>query len=120
MASHRLSKLDIKARKRRIADALVGVKGKDFGVEVDRLLAALGYESQRRLLGQSGEPAEFLEQLLSGPPSWTKSEQAFLAAVRCIRLLFQFTEEELQSAGGGASAALTGARRAVSFSLLWN
>ena len=44
MASHRLSKLGVKAHKRRIAEALVGVKGEDFGIEVDRLLAVMGYQ----------------------------------------------------------------------------
>ena len=96
MADYRIQKLDFKKLGGRLADALAAMKGDDSFGGAQRILAILGYESERTLPHQSGEPAEFLEQFPPSKPSRTKSEQAFCAAIRSIRLLFQFGEEELR------------------------
>ena len=82
-----------------IRAALHSAEEGDFAEQAARLLAVLGYSSERILPGQSGDVGEFLEQF---PPtnSDTKSEQDFREATASINILFQVTNEEIQEGSG--------------------
>ena len=58
----------------------------------------LGYRSDRRLGGQSGQPEEFTQnfQSLSGMPN-TKTEKFFIQNIRTVQILFQVTEKEIKA-----------------------
>ena len=58
----------------------------------------LGYRSNRRLGGQSGQPKEFTRDFasLSGVPN-TKTENFFIENIRTVQILFQVTEAEIKA-----------------------
>ncbi len=79
--------------------ALRSAQAGDFAQQAKNLLAALGYRSERVLLGQTGSVDDFLEQFPAETPG-TKSASAFREAAVSIHVLFQVTDEEIEEAGG--------------------
>ena len=75
--------------------------------EAQRLPAILGYPSERRLLGQSGHPADFVGRFARPNPG-VQAEREFLRQVCSIGLLFQFGEEELRGGGVRSVSSLAG------------
>ncbi len=71
----------------------------DFAEQAARLLAVLGYRSERTLPDQSGSVDDFLKKFSALPPG-AKSELEFRKAASSIYVLFQITDEEIEEAGG--------------------
>ena len=103
MAEQRsLSNLEFK--RRHVEAALALMTGKDFPSEAGALLDALGYASDRTILGQTGDPADFL----ADAPD-TQSKSALIAEADSIRLLRQVTDAEIaESARQSADGAFDG------------
>lgn len=82
-----------------IMTALRSAEETDFAEWATRLLAALGYRSERTLPNQTGAVDEFLERF---PPPMvdTSSERNFREAAESIHVLFQETEEEIAEGTG--------------------
>ena len=77
-----------------IQTTLRPVEGDDFSQQAVRLLAVLGYRSERTVPDQSGAVAEFLERFPPKNPD-TKSEREFQDAAESVHVLFQVTGDEL-------------------------
>ena len=77
--------------------ALAAMPQGDFAATAQDLLAALGYRSERILLGQTGDVADFIAQF-PVPKGNTKTEQAFYEHVQSVRLVFQMTSDEIADA----------------------
>ena len=60
------------------------------------LLRAMKYRSERVLAGQTGDPGDFVQAFPAANPA-TKSEQEFLDSAKSVRVLFQYTDEEVRS-----------------------
>ena len=60
------------------------------------LLRAMKYRSERTLAGQTGDPGDFVQAFPAANPA-TKSEQEFLDSAKSVRVLFQYTDEEVRS-----------------------
>ena len=80
-------------RLEQIGDALAAAPEGDFAAAAGRLLAALGYRSERILTGQSGAAAELVASNAD-----TRSKADFIAAARSARVLFQVTDAEISGA----------------------
>ena len=80
-------------RLEQIGDALAAAPEGDFAAAAGRLLAALGYRSERILTGQSGAAAELVASNAD-----TRSKSDFIAAARSARVLFQVTDAEISGA----------------------
>ena len=80
-------------RLEQIGDALAAAPEGDFAAAAGRLLAALGYRSERILTGQSGAAAELVASNAD-----TRSKADFIAAARDARVLFQVTDAEISGA----------------------
>ena len=80
----------------KIRKALASVPSGDFPTALTDLLDALGYRSQRTLAGQTGATADFIQQFPAQNPG-TQSEREFLDNARSVRILFQFTSDEVQA-----------------------
>ena len=81
----------------KIRRALAEMSGDDFATESRRLLNAIGYNSERTLPDQSGDPGEFFETFPAKNPN-TATEQEFLKESSHVRLVFQYTDEEISNA----------------------
>ena len=81
--------------RRKIEDALRGMRGEDFAAEAQALLGVLGYRSELTLEGQSGRPEDFIAAFPAKNPD-TKTEEGFLDAAASVRVLFQVTDEEIR------------------------
>ena len=92
MADH---KVELREKIRR---ALTAMSGDDFATQSKRLLNAIGYNSDRTLPDQSGDPSEFFETFPAKNPN-TATEQEFLEESGHVRLVFQYTDEEISDAG---------------------
>ena len=68
----------------------------DFPELATALLGTLGYRSGRTLTGQTGKPADFIQQFPAQNPG-TQSESSFLDNAQSVRILFQFTGSEIQA-----------------------
>lgn len=79
-----------------IQAALVGIPSNDFKAAVQDLLAVLGYRSERTLAGQTGAVADFIAQFPAAKAN-TQTEQNFREHVQAVRLVFQFTSDEIAS-----------------------
>ena len=91
----------------------------DFAALVQDLLAVLGYRSERTLVEQTGDVADFIAQFPAPKPN-TKTEQAFREHVSSVRLVFQVTSDEIASAnqqtlGFGANSFDTGQQQSFIF-----
>ena len=84
---------------RLVRAALNSMEGGYFPEQAARLLAVLGYRSQRTLLDQSGGADEFLGRFPT-ESTGSKSELEFREAVASIHVLFQVTDEEIEESGG--------------------
>ena len=82
----------------KILAALAAISGADFADEAQALLGVLGYRSERTLPDQSGDPGEFCATFPAKNPN-TTSEKAFLREATRARVLFQYTDEEIENAG---------------------
>ncbi len=78
-----------------------GLPDDDFLRAAQRLLATLGYRSQRRLAGQSGAVDDFIAAFPAPNPG-TDPEQTFRRNVQSVRLLFQLTDAEIATAARNA------------------
>ena len=67
----------------------------EFTKAVRKILSILGYES-KRMLDLSGCPFEFIEKFPYEKQN-TLSEREFLEHVKSVKLVFQYTNEEIQS-----------------------
>ncbi len=81
-----------------IQSALAALSSGDFAAAAIGLLAALGYRSERTLLGQTGDVGDFIAHFPAANPD-THSERGFQENVRSVRILFQLTSDEIASAG---------------------
>ena len=79
-----------------IRTALSAAAADDFPELATALLGTLGYRSGRTLTGQTGKPADFIQQFPAQNPG-THSECSFLDNVQSVRILFQFTGSEIQA-----------------------
>ena len=79
-----------------IRTALSAAAAGDFPELATALLAALGYNSERTLTGQTGKPGDFIRQFPAQNPG-TQSERSFLDNAQSVRILFQFTGSEIQA-----------------------
>ena len=79
-----------------IGVALAAMPQSDFAVAAQDLLAALGYQSERTLPGQTGAVADFIAQF-PAPKESTRTEQAFRENAQSLRLVFQVTRDEIAS-----------------------
>ena len=77
-----------------IRAALGGMAAGDLSEASTQLLEALGYRSDRRLDGQTGNVGDFIASL-SADNADTRSEQDFRGSAREVRILFQFTDAEI-------------------------
>ncbi len=68
----------------------------DFAAATQDVLAVLGYRSERTLPEQTGDVADFIAQFPAEKGN-TKTEQAFCENVQSVRLVFQFTSDEIAS-----------------------
>ena len=82
-----------------IPAALHSMQEGDLAEQAARLLAVLGYRSERTLPDQSGSVDDFLKQFSAQAPG-AKSELKFRKAAASIYVLFQVTDEEIEEAGG--------------------
>ncbi len=76
-----------------IKNALSGVSTLEFTTAVRKILSILGYESERSL-DLTGCPSEFIREF-PGEKQNTNSEQEFLNHVKSVKLVFQYTDEEM-------------------------
>ena len=74
-----------------IRAALDKMAAGDLSEASTQLLAALGYRSDRRLDGQTGNVDDFIAAFKAENTD-TKSEQDFCDSAREVRVLFQFTD----------------------------
>ena len=74
------------------------MSGDDFATQSQRLLNAIGYNSDRTLPDQSGDPGEFFETFPAKNLN-TATEQEFLEESSHVRLVFQYTDDEISNAG---------------------
>ena len=88
-----------------VQTALRPLEGGNFSQWATRLLAALGYHSERTVPDQSGAVSEFLERFPPKNPD-TKTEKEFQDAAASVHILFQVTEDELAE-GSGESKLFT-------------
>ncbi len=79
-----------------IRAALYAMADSDLAVVSTDLLSALGYQSDRTLPDQSGDPVNFTRQFKAAN-SGTQSEQTFLNNADAVHILFQFTGGEIQA-----------------------
>ena len=79
-----------------IRTALSAAAAGDFPELATTLLAALGYNSERTLAGQTGKPGDFIRQFPAQNPG-TQWERSFLDNAQSVRILFQFTGSEIQA-----------------------
>ena len=79
-----------------IRTALSAAAADDFPELATVLLGTLGYRSGRTLTGQTGKPADFIQQFPAQNPG-TQSERSFLDNAQSVRILFQFTGSEIQA-----------------------
>ena len=77
-----------------IQTALDKMTAGDLSEASTQLLAALGYRSDRRLDGQTGDVGDFIAAFKAENTD-TKSEQDFCDSAREVRVLFQFTDTEI-------------------------
>ena len=77
-----------------IRAALDKMTAGDLSEASTQLLAALGYRSDRRLDGQTGNVDDFIAAFKAENTD-TKSEQDFRDSAREVRILFQFTDTEI-------------------------
>ena len=77
-----------------IRAALDKMTARDLSEASTQLLAALGYRSDRRLDGQTGNVDDFIRDFKAENGD-TKSEQDFRDSAREVRVLFQFTDTEI-------------------------
>ena len=77
-----------------IRAALDKMAAGDLSEASTQLLAALGYRSDRRLDGQTGNVDDFIAAFKAENAD-TKSEQDFRDSAREVRILFQFTDTEI-------------------------
>ena len=89
--------------KEEVRAALAAMPQGDFAVAAQDLLAVLGYQSERTLLGQTGTVADFMAQF-PAPKARAKTEQAFHEHVRSVRLVFQVTSDEIAVANQPAAS----------------
>ena len=89
--------------KEEVRAALAAVPQGDFATAAQDLLAVLGYQSERTLLGQTGAVADFMAQF-PAPKAHAKAEQAFREQVRSVRLIFQVTSDEIAVANQPAAS----------------
>ena len=68
----------------------------DFEGAAKAIFECLGYRSERTLLGQSGEVADFLSRSRATSRG-TLTEQQLREHARSLRVLFQITDEEIRS-----------------------
>ena len=79
-----------------IRTALSAAAADDFPELATALLGTLGYRSERTLTGQTGKPADFIQQFPAQNPG-TQWERSFLDNAQSVRILFQFTGSEIQA-----------------------
>ena len=77
-----------------IQTALSALTNGSLAAGADALLQTLGYRSDRRLNGQTGQPADFVKTFPAPQPG-TESEHAFLQHAAEARILFQLTDAEI-------------------------
>ena len=89
--------------KNRIADALAAMPADDFMTAAQKLLNALGYESEKRI-PLSGDVDTFLAAL--PPSSKTQAEERFRSNAASAHLIFQLTDEEIAAGASGQQRLL--------------
>ena len=82
----------------RISGALVPVPDRDFVHGAADLLAVLGYRSERKPPEQSGRVDDFIDSFPAPNPG-TRSEQSLREHAASVRILFQFSSDEIAAAG---------------------
>lgn len=86
--------------KEHIRVALTSVPNKNFLSAIRDLLNVLGYQSERILPDQSGDPEDFIQQFPALNEN-TGTEQTFRKQVQSIRIVFQMTNDEIASTNRG-------------------
>ena len=86
-------------RRKEIRSALGAVQAGNLPDQAVKVLAFLGYRSERTLPDQSGSVADFM-RLFPAENRGTKSEADFREAASSVHFLFQVTDEEIAEAGG--------------------
>lgn len=77
---------------------LAKLPGREFAEAATDILAVLGYSSTLVPDGQSATVDDFIRQHPATTPG-TQTEQSFREAVESIRVLFQFTDQEITTQG---------------------
>ncbi len=85
------------ASKDAIKSALNAFKSGDLRERAREFFNVLGYGSER-ILNLSGAPKEFVGAY-SAPKPGTKTEKYFLESAKSVHIVFQVTDEEIQSSG---------------------
>ena len=77
-----------------VQNALSGILDGDFSTTASRLIALLGYQSDRIPPDQTGHAADFIKQFAIDPPG-TKTENEFLDHDPTVQVLSQVTDSEI-------------------------
>ena len=101
MASYRVGPdlTDNQLLRQRIERALKAAPGLDLASAAAGLLEVLGYLSERRPLAQSGRVDDFIDDF-SALNQDTRSENEFRENATAVRVLFQFTSDEIPAGLG--------------------
>ncbi len=83
-----------------IGNALREMVDGDLAAGASEAFSALGYRSKRTLSGQSGDVGAFVKQFPAANPD-AQSEREFRDSAKEIRVLFQFTGDEVQAGSQG-------------------
>ena len=78
--------------------ALAKLPGQEFAKAATDLLGALGYSSTLVPDGQTNLVDDFIQQYPATTP-WTQTERSFRESANSIRVLFQFTDQEITAQG---------------------
>ena len=83
-----------------IKTALAECGGGDFLAAAENLLNKMEYSSTRKT-HLSGKPADFIKEFPARNEN-TKSEERFITAAKSVRVIFQYSESEIEEACEGA------------------
>ena len=102
-----------------VRDALGKLQGKEFSAAATEFLGTLGYSSDLLPDSQPATVAEFIRQHPATTPD-TKTEESFKSSAMSIRLLFQFSDQEISTQGSFFNVASfdTGNVRSFLFSAM--
>ena len=79
-----------------VQSTLAALSGREFASGTCELLSALGYRSSRIFSGLTGESDEFIRRFPAPNPG-TATERALRKSSESVRILFQFTDAEIEA-----------------------